>query len=104
MKDIHKEVTGGTYILTYDPVTQQWEISASAKGVLGPFATVRRREGQSIIETEANARAMACAGSMINALWVIANMQVTEHTDVKEVLDLCISIAQIELEKCQNIS
>jgi len=100
MKDIHKKVTGGTYILTYDPVTQQWEISA--KGIFGPFATVRHQEGQSIIETEANACAMACAGSMINALWAIANMQVT--TDVKEVLDLCMSIAQIELEKCQNIS
>jgi hypothetical protein len=34
-----------------------------------------------------------------DALWTIANMQITENTEKGEVLDLCVSIARIELEK-----
>ena len=34
-----------------------------------------------------------------DALWAIANMQITENTDKCEVLELCVSIARIELEK-----
>ena len=39
--------------------------------------------------------------SMRDALWAIANMQITEHTNHKEVLALVISIAKIELEKLE---
>lgn len=35
-----------------------------------------------------------------DALWAIANMQITENTDKGEVLALCMSIARVELEKC----
>ena len=101
MDNVHEKVTGGgKYQLTYDGVTQSWEISQV--GVWGPFARVVRREGQSIQECEANARAMCCAGSMVNALWAIANMQIKEETDKEEVLALCISIAKIELAKCSR--
>ena len=34
-----------------------------------------------------------------DALWAIANMQITENTDKGEVLALCMAIARIELEK-----
>ena len=37
-----------------------------------------------------------------DALWAIANMQITENTDKGEVLALCMSIARIELEKCST--
>lgn len=37
--------------------------------------------------------------SMRDALWAIANMQITETTDKGQVLALCMSIAQIELAK-----
>lgn len=37
-----------------------------------------------------------------DALWTIANMQITENTDKSEVLALCMSIARIELEKCST--
>ena len=47
-----------------------------------------------------NARLMAAAPSMHDALWAIANMQVQEETDKGEVLALCMSIARLELEKC----
>jgi hypothetical protein len=39
------------------------------------------------------------AKSMRDALWCIANMQITTETDTSEVLALCMSIARIELEK-----
>jgi hypothetical protein len=35
-----------------------------------------------------------------DALWAIANMQITEHTDKSEVLEACMSIARIELMRC----
>ena len=34
-----------------------------------------------------------------DALWDIANMQITEYTDKSEVLALCMSIAKLELLK-----
>ena len=34
-----------------------------------------------------------------DALWAIANMQITETTNKNEVLGLCISIAKLELKK-----
>ena len=37
--------------------------------------------------------------SMKDALWAVANMQITETTDKAEVLALCMSIAKIELQK-----
>jgi len=37
-----------------------------------------------------------------DALWAIANMQITENTDKGEVLALCMSIARVELEKCST--
>ena len=37
-----------------------------------------------------------------DALWAIANMQITENTDKGEVLALCMSIARLELEKCST--
>ena len=37
-----------------------------------------------------------------DALWAIANMQITENTDKGEVLALCMSIAKVELEKCSS--
>jgi hypothetical protein len=37
--------------------------------------------------------------SSIQALWAIANMQVTPTTDCRQVLALCMSIAQIEIDK-----
>ena len=46
-----------------------------------------------------NARLIAAAPSMKDALWAIANMQVTKHTNKAEVLALCMSIAKIEMEK-----
>ncbi len=41
------------------------------------------------------------AQSMYDALRVIANMQVQEHTDKGKLLTLCMSIAKLELEKCR---
>ncbi len=38
-----------------------------------------------------------------DALWAIANMQITENTDKGEVLALCMSIAHIELEKYSTL-
>lgn len=40
--------------------------------------------------------------SMRDALWAIANMQITPDTDTAEVLALCMGIAKIELEKEKN--
>ena len=37
-----------------------------------------------------------------DALWAIANMQITETTDKSEVLALCVSIARLELDKCST--
>lgn len=37
--------------------------------------------------------------SMYDALWAIANMQIKDDTDHKEVLALCMGIAKIEIEK-----
>jgi len=37
-----------------------------------------------------------------DALWAIANMQITENTDKSEVIALCMSIARVELEKCST--
>ena len=97
MKNVAEKCTGGTWDLTYDAVTQTWEISR--EGIFGPFALITRREGQSTMEVEANARCMANAGSMASALWAIVNMQVIPESDKGEILALCMSIAQIELRK-----
>ena len=99
MNNITEKCTSGTWDLTYDAVTQTWEISR--KGIFGAFALITRREGQSIIETEANARCMANAGSMAGALQSIANMQVTPESDKGEILALCMGIAKIELDKLE---
>jgi hypothetical protein len=37
-----------------------------------------------------------------DALWAIANMQITENTDKSEVLGVCMSIARFELAKCST--
>lgn len=37
-----------------------------------------------------------------DALWTIANMQITENTDKSEVLEACMSTARFELEKCST--
>jgi hypothetical protein len=37
-----------------------------------------------------------------DALWIIANMQITENTDKSEVLEACMSIARIELIRCST--
>lgn len=100
MKEIEKKVIGGSWDLTYDAVTQSWEITSP--GIFGVFARITKKEGMSVQATEATARAMANAGSMANALWAIANMQVDEHTDKSEVLALCMSIAKIEIEKMER--
>jgi hypothetical protein len=55
--------------------------------------------GRSFPELCANVRLMVNAPSMRDALWCIANMQITTETDTSEVLALCMSIARIELEK-----
>jgi hypothetical protein len=41
--------------------------------------------------------------SMHDALWVIANMQVQDHTDKGEVLAACMSTARFELEYCRML-
>lgn len=46
---------------------------------------------------------MTVASSMRDALWAIANMQVKEETDRGEVLEICMSIARLELEKCSYV-
>lgn len=58
--------TPGPWQLAYDAVTQQWEISR--EHVYGPFVLVRRCEGQSITETEANARAISICPEMLSAI------------------------------------
>jgi hypothetical protein len=102
MENVCDKVTGGgTFKLSYNSDGQQWEIGQP--GIPQPFAIVKRAETQSKQEAEANARAMANAGSMINALYNIANMQVLEHSNHKEILDLCMSIAKMEVYKCENV-
>jgi hypothetical protein len=102
MENIGDKVTGGgTFKLSYNSDGQQWEIGQP--GIPQPFAIVKRAETQSKQEAEANARTMASAGSMINALYNIANMQVLEHSNHKEILDLCMSIARMEVHKCENV-
>ena len=58
--------------------------------------------GNTFPRLAANVRLMAAAPSMRDALWAIANMQVKEETDKGEVLELCMSIARLELEKCST--
>lgn len=62
--------------------------------VLPGLAAGRTKE-----DAEANARLIANAPSMKDALWAIANMQITEHTNRAEVLALCMSIARCEMDK-----
>ena len=56
--------------------------------------------GNTFPRLAANVRLMAAAPSMRNKKKAIANMQVKEETDKAEVLELCMSIARLELEKC----
>jgi hypothetical protein len=36
----------------------------------------------------------------LHVIECIANMQITESTDIREALDLCMSMARLEIEKC----
>ena len=38
-----------------------------------------------------------------DALWAIANMQITENTDKGEALALCMSIARIEIHSVEDL-
>ena len=53
-------------------------------------------------EGEANARLIAAAPRMKDALWAIANMQVKPETDHAQLSALCISIAQIALAELEG--
>ena len=100
MEDVTKKCTGGCWSLSYDAVTQTWEVTR--QGILGVFATVRRKEGQSTIEAEANARCIANANSMATALQAIADMQIKPDSNKEEILALCITIAKIEIAKLER--
>lgn len=50
----------------------------------------------------ANARLIAAAPGMYDALQAIANMQITENTDKEALLALCIAIAKIQLAKLEG--
>lgn len=56
------------------------------------------------VDNEANARLIAVAPSMYDALAAIANMQTQETTDFRELAALCISIAKIEIAKAEGRS
>jgi hypothetical protein len=58
----------------------------------------------SSLENTANARLIAASPSMYDALAAIANMQVQETTDFRELAALCISIAHIEIAKLEGRS
>lgn len=53
-------------------------------------------------EALANARLIAAAPSMYDALAAIANMQTQETTEWWELATLCISIAKIEIAKLEG--
>ena len=54
------------------------------------------------IESEANARLIAAAPRMYDALRAIDGMKITEETDKGYVLAMCMTIARIELENIEG--
>lgn len=60
---------------------------------IGPHAVVTFNGG----ESEANARLIAKAPEMYNALQAIANMNITEETNFPQLLALCVAIAKTVL-------
>ena len=83
-----------------DSITQQaydWARNQQYQSVAADYA---RTLAQYITRTSIAASAVEeQARSMRDALWSIANMQVTDTTDKAEVLALCMSIARLELAK-----
>ena len=78
-----------------------WDVYAKGQhitSVYGPGA------GATAETMQANARLIAASPSMYDALAAIANMQVQETTDFRELAALCISIAHIEIAKLEGRS
>ena len=65
----------------------------------GPVTFMQTTSKAYVDKLWSNAKLIAAAPSMYNALKAISNMQITENTDKSEVLSLCMSIAKIALEK-----
>lgn len=80
----------------YPKQKSQWG-KALVEGLQNPSVPYR---GEDMIGDTGFGTTEHALKSARDALWTIANMQITENTEKGEVLDLCMSIARIELEKC----